>query len=777
MVPRHQSPRDIDRRSHAPYNFIPLPDKVVPAQDLPDQNTYAPDRKSGMIVCTLETKTPLYTRGALRPDFYKRFEQVRLDKLETNADIRAYAAFFRYDENGDPVISGSSLRGMVRSLCEILSHGKVQWVTDKKLIYRAVGAVSSVGDYYRERFFVSNKVNIGNKTVTKIEYPAAWVRGGYLRKYKSDWYIQPAVVDQYGNSFIHVEYSDCVAAQLVEAVRFDQNGRLINGSTYGPGVQAVKVKPEPRKWLGAKAYQRGNHTDWLDFCMAIAGGIKKEDHIAQPDWLSGVLVLSHHFGPRVDKHPKHRNVVIYHEDKNKATKEHWLPVSDDQWTLLEDDYKLPRNPYQKPRTNYLQDGSPVMYMVEPDEDGKERVVFLGPTKMFRLPYLHTPLDYVPAELRDEKIIDLPEAVFGFVRETAPAKNETDEQAKRRAYAGRVFFRDAKLKEPVAPQPLMLPAVLSSPKPTSFQHYLVQQALNDTPQTKGKDLLHYDTNPGDTAIRGTKQYWHQNPRRVAENLTSEPENFVPSFLDEDEDRRSHTIIRPVPEGAKFEFCVHFENLSEVELGMLLWALELPGPVLQGSEYCHRLGMAKPLGLGSVKITPRLHLEERGTRYASLTEEKDQQMVWSATQPDEDTDRKHYTDRFEAYVMQALGKGEKAFIEEARIQDLLIMLRFPGPAREDVRYATMEDEDFKQRMVLPLPSEVIQGGGGNPRQGGGGGGGQPRQGGGGNPGRGSGGGGGQPRQDGGGEQPRPGGSKDSGRLRSGDFLEELKRRQGG
>ncbi len=773
MVPRHQSPRDIDRRSHAPYNFIPLPDKVVPAQDLPDQNTYAPDRKSGMIVCTLETKTPLYTRGALRPDFYKRFEQVRLDKLETNADIRAYAAFFRYDENGDPVISGSSLRGMVRSLCEILSHGKVQWVTDKKLIYRAVGAVSSVGDYYRERFFGKSKIEHQNgKQVTKIEYPAAWVRGGYLCKVGSDWYIQPAVQDQYHNSFIHVNYDDCVSAGLHGRVNYDANGKLDKTSTYGPKIINVEVKPAQRKWIGAKAYGPRNHEVFLDFCLAMATGIRKSGETEENGWQKGVLVLSHHFGERVYKNPKHRNIVIYLPDE-KIPKDQWLPVSDEQMALLRDENDLPRNDKQKPRLGWLDDKSPVMYMV----DEAEKVVFLGPTKMFRLPYKHTALDYVPKELRDDRMIDLPEAVFGFVRETAPAKNETDEQAKQRAYAGRVFFGDARLKQPVQQQPLMLPAVLSSPKPTSFQHYLVQQALNDTPQTKGKDLLHYDTNPGDTAIRGTKQYWHHNTPLPAHMLDEKAEDLDPRSDINKDDRKSRTIIRPVGKGADFEFCIRFENLTDEELGMLLWALEFPAAAPARVEYCHRLGMAKPLGLGSAKITPHLYVEKRGMRYASLIEEKDQQMVWSATQPDEDTDRKHYTDRFEAYVMQALGKGEKAFIEEARIQDLLIMLRFPGPAREDVRYATMEDEDFKQRMVLPLPSEVIQGGGGNPRQGGGGGGGQPRQGGGGNPGRGSGGGGGQPRQDGGGEQPRPGGSKDSGRLRSGDFLEELKRRQGG
>jgi hypothetical protein len=45
-----------------------------------------------------------------------------------------------------------------------------------------------------------------------------------------------------------------------------------------------------------------------------------------------------------------------------------------------------------------------------------------------------------------------------------------------------------------------------------------------------------------------------------------------------------------------FTVWFHNLAEVELGALLWALELEG---EGWE--HRLGLGKPLGMGAVRIT--------------------------------------------------------------------------------------------------------------------------------------------------------------------------------
>lgn len=746
VIPKHQTPRESERRSRAPYNFIPLPDKVVEAQDLPDQNDYVPGRLSGKIVCQLETKTPLYTRGALRPDFFKRFEQVRLETLQNDAELREYATFFRYDEHGAPVISGSSLRGMARGLAEILAYGKVQWVTDKKLIYRAVGAISSVGDYYRRRFFGANKdVQMSGKTVTQIEYPARWVRGGYLRIVRSDWFIQPAAEDAHGNSFIHVNYDDCAAAGLMGAVRYGPDGRLDNRSTYRPDAIAVQVQPAPHAWTNPNRY--GGRL--FSFCLAQTSMIQRDGNILPPGWMRGKLVLSHHFGPRADRHPKHRNIVIYHPDPNKAGKQDWLPLSDEQVALLKEEDRLPRNSNQQPRSHWLADGSPVMYMV----DDQDQVVCLGPTKMFRLPYLHTPLDYVPAKLRDPHMIDMAEAVFGFVRGDAPPPGESDEQAKRRAYAGRVFFGDAKLQKAAAPQPVVLLDVLSSPKPTSFQHYLVQQAAGDNTVTRGKDLKHYDDDSAGMAIRGSKQYWHQSTATAASHMRP-----VGGLADLSvEERKSRTVAQPVGQGAQFEFCVRFENLTREELGMLLWSLELPAD----EGYAHRLGMAKPLGLGSVKITPALYIDDRAARYTSLFNATS--TGWSG-EPVEVPDRAQYVRDFEAYVMQALGKASQPFAAEERIQHLLAMLRLSGPPADAIRYSTLDEREFQEHKVLPLPCEVSQapGAGGSQPPAGGGGGGRPPQ---------QGGGGGRPPQ----QPTRPGGS--GGRLTSNDFLEEMRKRQGG
>ncbi|MBC8181883.1 hypothetical protein H8E88_12255 [candidate division KSB1 bacterium] len=55
------------------------------------------------------------------------------------------------------------------------------------------------------------------------------------------------------------------------------------------------------------------------------------------------------------------------------------------------------------------------------------------------------------------------------------------------------------------------------------------------------------------------------------------------------------ISAIDVGAKFQFSIAFLNLSDHELGMLLFALTLR------KKWAHKLGFGKPLGMGSVQIT--------------------------------------------------------------------------------------------------------------------------------------------------------------------------------
>ncbi|MEI6068665.1 MAG: hypothetical protein WCP96_15085 [Methylococcaceae bacterium] len=70
--------------------------------------------------------------------------------------------------------------------------------------------------------------------------------------------------------------------------------------------------------------------------------------------------------------------------------------------------------------------------------------------------------------------------------------------------------------------------------------------------------------------------------------------------------------PLSNGSTFEFDVAFDNLSEYELGLLCYALK------PSKDFRHKLGMGKPIGLGSVNIDiTELVLIDRHQRYAKDT----------------------------------------------------------------------------------------------------------------------------------------------------------------
>lgn len=163
------------------------------------------------------------------------------------------------------------------------------------------------------------------------------------------------------------------------------------------------------------------------------------------------------------------------------------------------------------------------------------------------------------------------ALFGFI------SNEKENNA----VASRISFSDAKiLNAPKFLNPLALPE-LSSPKISSMEMYLKR------PKNAEK-LWNYDyiddSNKGayTPEIKGRKFYWHH----------SAIGNFSQTA---DSDRQ--VVARPLDKGAEFTFKIYFNNITSDELDKLRWVLTLG----KNEDLAHKIGMGKPVGLGSVKIS--------------------------------------------------------------------------------------------------------------------------------------------------------------------------------
>lgn len=662
MNPKHQQLTD-DRQAHAPYNFVPLPEAIVKVDSTPSHDRYS--GYTGSITCTLTTETPLYIRCGMSPEAFQADGEKAFHELSEQQKLERARFFFGADPD-EPLIPGSSLRGMLRSLVEIVGYGKQQWVTDELLVYRAVGDPTSLGEFYRQQVLGANKSRSPN---THVDYPTRNLRAGYLAATPDGWAIRPAV-GHLGESFVHVEYS---AADAI---------------TGGYGRQAlydVFVVPALRKTLNRG--RRGPGDLILDVAVAATVQTRSDRDDPSPvGMVPGVLVESGHMG---GPHPKHWHCVIY--EPNLAAP--LIQIPPEMWRIYEGDRDLTRGSTTPTRKLTTSD-DPLFYLV----DNKGQLVFFGPTMMFRLPYPNTPLSgFVPANLRRERDVDLAEAIFGY--------NKSDEVPEaERAYAGRVSISDAVFKKATGEIWLsstpITPKILGSPKPTSFQLYLTQQEPNDR-----RRLDHYASpSPHRTVIRGHKLYWHQAVTTINHVAETDQKKV-------DRSPKQFTRIKPVARGVSFGFTIHFENLRDFELGALLWVVNLPGKT--SGTYRHKLGMAKPLGFGSVRIAGTLNLTQRHPIESNGIESRYKQAFkddnWYLAESPH-TDMLPFLDSFETYVLSRMHPDERARADRLsdvpRIEMLLAMLSYPGPNRDKTRYMTVEPyNEYRNRPVLPDPLAVL------------------------------------------------------------------------
>ncbi|XCN71687.1 MAG: TIGR03986 family CRISPR-associated RAMP protein [Candidatus Electrothrix aestuarii] len=205
--------------------------------------------------------------------------------------------------------------------------------------------------------------------------------------------------------------------------------------------------------------------------------------------------------------------------------------------------------------------------------------------------------------KDRKHISPAELLFGFVQQ--------EKGGDQLAFAGKTVCSSARLQvgqsDPFTEKEVTL-KILSSPKLPSPALYF------DGPGYVAKHAMQ------NSSIRpqGRKQYLHAlpnaaDPQGVKKiSLTGTPTKDGPypwESRHEKEFENQKVRIRPLRKGVQFGFTVDFENCTEWELGLLLYALR------PTEAYQHKIGMGKPLGLGSVQIDIEgVDLIDRKKRYA-------------------------------------------------------------------------------------------------------------------------------------------------------------------
>lgn len=633
---KHLSNVPSNRRAVAPYNFVELPDQVVPASLPLDHDRYYGDRLTGKIECTLTTASPLYIRCGLTSEQFQREQQTK--------DLPDF--FYTNSVNQPPVIPGSSLRGMLRTLVEIISFSKFERLSNnQKFFFRAVAAKKDDPLASEYKKYISPRK----------------IKAGYLVERHDGWYIRPALL---------IDDAPFVWVQDNKVCSTYPNFISVKNSTYCP------------QYISNVGFE----DIYIKNTRSFAGRLS-----ADPDTCKyrGVLVTSGNMSESGTdaKSTKRSNHCLVREENKKAE---LLKISDDAiqdyCSALTDFQQQP--PFRSGK-GILSNGRCVFYC---QPQAGQMVSLFGQSPNFRIPYFSkddgkaaSALDFLPEGLLNSKAIDLTDAIFGFVR------SEKQEDHSQQACASRVSISDAICQKLVSDDlwlknKVFVPKTLGSPKPTTFQHYLVQSNA-DKPS-----LRSYASKPNvETVIRGHKLYWHKG--RSPDIELGNPN---------DVSNTQKTLIRPIKPGVEFQFSIHFENLSHSELGVLLWILN----IAQDEKYRLSLGMGKPLGMGAVKIEYQLHLSDRTKRYNTLFNKEN---VWETGYSNSVTsdEEANYIATFENFILQSLGTTG-SFKELRRIKMLLAMLTWQENLSQaeldERRYMEIErDKDARHVIGRPKPGK--------------------------------------------------------------------------
>lgn len=390
----------------------------------------------------------------------------------------------------------------------------------------------------------------------------------------------------------------------------------------------------------AESLHRDDHSGysvkWLDNGVEIHTGFmfrkKKYYVLTNPDWHTR-LALSDEC------------IKLYKGDVDRAAE------GDNGGNLLESCYA--RSCSKNPNIGILEGSESYSYVMPcfyvADAKG---VKHFGSGLNYRIPFAKTIGDHIPKYLKADTV-DFADAVFGM----------------KELWGSRVFFEDLYLEEEndnlLCPKAKMKP--LLGPKAKSFQNYLEYDK-------KGKSM-HWDEN---SLLRGYKLYWHKKSN-WEDNTNYKQSN-------KKENKNISQAIQPLKENKRFYGKIRFENLDNVELGALAKLFVIG----EGKDSCYKLGMGKPLGMGSVKIKAKLYLRN-DEYYRSFTASGMNQG-----------DYNRFAKDFDDYLGKELPKDELT-LYKARMDELSIIMDYSLQRKanweEMTQYIDATDKYNRTKLIGP------------------------------------------------------------------------------
>lgn len=398
----------------APYNFVPAPEwnevfKPEWAEQVSHDLPFS-DGESAEIEIEIEAETPIFIRSGKEP----------------KGEIQHFPSFMQ-DGEKKYYIPGSSIKGMVRNVLEIMSRSMLnpEFVADDRFSFRNL-----YDPLYKEIF---NTYNLKK---------AGWL---YVDSLTGDWLIEECEFCK-----IHHRY-----LKFNNGVSFEQ---LFSDRSYDK-----KYRNAYKKYSDIdEKYLEINFDEKITHYGVEAYNIHEGKRV-------GKLVMTGQASYRNEQTQKGKvhEFLFYSKQKNNNTiliskqdKRDFLHIYGDADEKAENSWKYWKKTLKKGER------VPVFYLVS-KETGE--FIYFGLASMFKFPYEHrihdlSPISTYPQKNKDiDRAKDLAVTIFGHVNSNYNSK-------------GRVSFSHAICHHKVD-YPSDVPLVLSSPRASYFPHYLSNDTTN------------------------------------------------------------------------------------------------------------------------------------------------------------------------------------------------------------------------------------------------------------------------------------------------------------
>jgi CRISPR-associated protein (TIGR03986 family) len=389
----------------APYNFVPLNKKVLTPEwaEFISHDIPFSDGESGEISVSIEARSPIFISDGE--------EETKFSHYRKNDNLPQY------------FIPGSSLKGLVRNVLEILSYSKMNKVKLFNPAYRDLSS-NDVGKTYKE--------NMKGAQCGWLKRCDSSESGYRIRDCGEPWRISHETIDNHftlNDTFFDLFNND-------GAKKIDFNKNQFKSAEFK--YKLVEGQSKKSRFIKFK------HNNFIEA-------------IPEQDGDMGTIVFTGQPGERNEKKKsgKKWEFVFIEPENENVFLELDKSVFDNFRIAYHDEDKNNESLDWKYWKQRLSRDEEIPIFFKKDADGN--VAHFGLSYLYKLPYSYGIKDCIP-ESHFTEAYDLPECLFGSI-------------SKEKSLKGRVQFSMAKC---ISENPKVLPLkkeVLSSPKPTYYPIYI------------------------------------------------------------------------------------------------------------------------------------------------------------------------------------------------------------------------------------------------------------------------------------------------------------------